>query len=102
MDVFLLWSICGVLFMFFGIYALCAKKPVRFWNIQETIQVNDVKKYNRAMAKLWFAAAVSFIIIGIPLVIGYQAAWITMLGSMWWAIALMVVYTRIEKKYRVG
>lgn len=100
---FLMWLPGGAAFMFLGIYAMCAKEPVRFWNIGELVQVTDVKKYNRAMAKLWFVSAVVWVILGIPLLMGQNSAWVTVpvLGGMCWAVALMVAYTRIEKKYRI-
>lgn len=101
MDAFFMWAVCGLGFVGLGIYAFCAKRPVRFWNIQQEIQVNDVRKYNRAMGILWIVAAILFIIVGLPILFGGDMAWISILGAMWWAIFLMVVYTRIEKKYRI-
>lgn len=101
MTAFVMWAVCGLGFVCLGIYAFCAKKPVHFWNIQEVIQVNDVRKYNKAMGILWIVAAVLFVIIGIPILFGESMAWISILGAAWWAILLMVLYTRIEKKYRI-
>lgn len=100
MDAFLMWGIFGFVFVGLGIHAFWAKKPVHFWNIQEVIRVNDVRKYNRAMGILWIGAAIVFIAMGIPLLME-DMAWISILGGMWWAILLMVIYTRIEKKYRI-
>ncbi len=103
-SAFLAWLCMGAVFIGLGIYALISKSPVRFWNIQQKIEVTDIKKYNRAMAKMWILSAVLFIALGIPLLLVKQnSAWavISILGIMFWAIGLMVVYTFIEKKYRI-
>ncbi len=104
MTAYIIWSVMAVVFVLFGIYARAAKKPVSFWTVQVAIEVRDVKKYNRAVSKLWFGFAVLFEAIGFPLALaGQQSAWavVPIIGGMFWAIALAVVYTRIEKKYRI-
>lgn len=103
MFAFCMWlSGCGV-FILFGILAWRSKKAVRFWNISQQIQVSDVKKYNRAVAKMWFAFSGLLAAIGVPMLAGQNSAWIAVpiLGGMLWAIALMVVYMKIEAKYRI-
>ena len=52
---------------------------------------------------MWFIFALFLAALGMPLLAGQNSVWIvfTILGGMMWAIALMVVYTKIEKKYRV-
>ncbi len=103
MVAFVIWIACAALFLLFGIYSWNAKQPVRFWTVQESIQVNDVKAYNRAVAKLWIVSAGFFTLLGLPLLLEHKStvAIIPILGSMYWAIAVMVAYTKIEKKYRV-
>lgn len=101
---FFIWSTVSVAFVVFGIVALLSKKPVGFWTFGNQFTVSDVKKYNRAVAKLWFAFAVIFLVIGIPLLTAEQnsaKAVIPILGGLFASIGLMVVYTRIEKKYRI-
>lgn len=97
------WMIVSVVFYCLGGYAWRAEKPVKFWNIAQQIQVRDVKRYNRAVAKLWIVSAVVWDVAGLPLLAGQNSAWIvfSILGAVAWSIALMVIYTRIEKKYRV-
>ena len=97
------WLLVSAVFYGFGIYAWTADKPVSFWNFTQQIQVNHVEKYNQAVAKLWISFAVLFDIIGLPVLAGQNSAWIVflVLGTMAWAIALMAVYTGIEKKYRI-
>lgn len=103
MFAFCVWlSGCGI-FILFGIASWRSEKVVRFWNISQQIQVSDVKKYNRAVAKMWLVFSVLLAVTGIPILAGQNSAWIaiTILGGMLWAIALMVVYTKIEAKYRI-
>lgn len=100
---FLIWCLVGALFVGLGIYACFTRTPVGFWANAEKIQVEDVKKYNRATAKLFCAYGVVFVLLGIPLLPGQNSAAIilSMLGVMFESIAAMVVYTTvIEKKYR--
>lgn len=98
------WLMASVIFFCLGGYAWTAKSPVKFWNIAQHIKVCDIKKYNQAVGKLWFMSAVVFDAIGLPLLKGQNSAWIvvTILGTMAWAIAVMVIYTGIEKKYRIS
>ena len=100
---FYIWSLLGVFFIILGIYALFTTKPVHFWNISQELRVRDIKKYNRAMAKLWMVSAVLFELTGMPLLTDSKAAMavIPILGSMFVSIGMMIVYTRIEKKYRI-
>lgn len=100
---FIIWIIGSMLFFVFGICAWRAEKKVTFWTFREEFAVRDVKKFNRAVAKSWFAYAIVFALIGIPLRYGQNNAWaiVPILGCMFASIALMIVYTRIEKKYRI-
>lgn len=103
MYIVCMWLVISGIFVILGIAAWNSKKAVRFWTLSQQIQVSDVKKYNRAVAKMWFVFAVIFSVIGLPVLAGQNSAWIvfTILGGMFWAVALMAVYTRIEKKYRI-
>ena len=102
MYTFCIWMIGSGLFAVFGALAWRRKKAVRFWNISQEIRVSNVQKYNRAVAKMWFVFSGIFTGIGLP-VLAKNPAWIavTILGAMFSVIALMVVYTVIEKKYRI-
>ena len=93
----------SIFFVVLGIISWRSEKPVRFWNISQEIQASDIKKYNRAVSKMWFVFAVYLAAAGLPVLAGQNNAWIvwTILGSMFGAIALMIVYVKIEKKYRI-
>ncbi len=98
------WMIMSVVFYGLGGYAWVADKPVRFWNIAQQIQVCNIKKYNRAVAKMWVVFAFFWNVTGLPLLLAEQnSVWIvfSILGGMAWSIALMVVYAGIEKRYRI-
>ena len=99
---FIIWCLCGALFIGLGIYSFFIKKPMGFWANAEMFEVTDVKKYNRAVAKLYCALGLVFILLGLPL-LSDNAALILLstLGVMLEVIVMMVIYvTVIEKKYR--
>lgn len=105
MLAFIIWSIVGIVFIGMGIYDMCSKKekPFGFWANAETLPVEDVRGYNKALGKLWCAFGVGFILIGLPLLLGQNSPWviISILGAMAETIITMAVYvTVIEKKYR--
>lgn len=100
---FIIWTIMGVMFLVFGVYALVAKRAIGFWANTETMEVTDVKAYNRAMAKLWFVFGIVFILLGLPLLSGQNSPliFVSVIGVMLESIVTMAVYTTvIEKRYR--
>lgn len=100
---FIIWSILGCLFIGFGIYSCFAQKPVGFWANAEIFEVSDIKKYNRAVAKLFSVFGIILIALGLPLLAGQNSAWVllSVVGIMIESIVAMVLYTLvIEKKYK--
>lgn len=74
-----------------------------FWANAEMFPVTDIKKYNGAVAKLFFVFGIVFIILGFPLLLEQNSLWIffSVLGIMIESITAMIVYTTvIEKKYK--
>lgn len=105
MLAFMIWTLLGVIFVLYGIYAICSKKEVAFgfWANAETFPVRDVKSYNRAVGKLWVVFGIVLVLLGLPLLDGQNSPYviISILGIMLEAIAAMAVYvTVIERKYR--
>ena len=101
---FIIWSLTCAVLAGFGIYSLMAKNPVSFWAGAEAPKVKDVKKYNRAVAVIWFIYAAVFELFGIPLLFLKQnsAGFVPLiLGTVAATIGMMVAYVMIEKKYRV-
>ena len=102
---FVIWAMIGCCFIGLGVYALFAKKVMAFWANAQMFEVNDVKRYNRAMGKSWCIFGSVFIALGIPLLAGQNTvlALLSALGVAVEVIAFMAVYTLvIEKKYRKG
>ena len=100
---FMLWAAIGLMFIGLAIYSCLSTKPMNFWANMETFEVSDIKKYNRALAKLFCAFGIVMILLGIPLLAGQNSAWIllSVAGMMVESIAAMIVYTLvIEKKYK--
>ena len=101
---FVIDSIVAVIFLAIGVSAWKAKEAVGFFTFVNPPKVKDVRQYNHAVAKLWFAAAVIFEILGISMLWLEQNSpqiIFIILGVVILSIAMMVVYTRIEAKYKL-
>ena len=103
---FVIWMLCSVVMVAFGICAFFSKRimPFGFWANAKVFEVRDVRAYNRAVGKLWCVFGFVFALLGLPLLTGQNSPYIilSIMGCMVEAIGAMVVYvTVIEKKYRV-
>ena len=65
---FVIWVICGLLFVGIGIYDYRSKKQVGFWANFDVPEVEDVIGFNKAVGRLFIIYGVVFILIGIPLI----------------------------------
>ena len=100
---FIIWAIVGCFFIGEGIFSFFAKKATGFWANSKMFEVNDVKKYNHAMGKLWCLFGIVFIVLGIPMLDGQNSplGLISAIGAILEVIVLIIIYTQvIEKKYR--
>ena len=100
---FVIWCIVSCFFIGLGIFAFFSKKPVGFWANVKMFEVTDVKKYNRAVGKLFCVWGIVFVILGLPLLAGQNSPliFISVIGVMFSVIIAMVVYiTVIESKYK--
>lgn len=100
---FIIWTIVGIFFIILGIFVFFSKKAAGFWANAKMFEVNNVKKYNHAMGKLWIAYGIIFILLGLPLLNGQNSPLILIscIGLLVETIIFMVIYTlAIEKKYR--
>ena len=99
---FVIWSIVFLVLVGIGIWAWKSEKAVSFFTGTKAPEVTDVRKYNRSVAVLWFAYAVLFELLGLPLLflkqnsVGFLGC---ILGVPVISIALIVVYNRILRKY---
>ena len=100
---FVIWSLtCASLFVI-GIWTWNAKKPAGFFAGVEPPAVNDVRKYNHAVATLWFLYAGLMEALGIPFLFLKQnsAGFLSVvLGTPVLTIALAIAYTYVENKFR--
>lgn len=102
---FVIWLICGLLFVGIGIYDYMSKKQVGFWANFDVPEVEDVIGFNKAVGRLFITYGVVFILIGIPLIpsIFYKnvlLVFIPIIGTVFETIWLMVYFVmKIEKKY---
>ncbi len=98
-----IWCITGCFFIGLGINALHSKEAVGFWANAKMFEVTDVRKYNKAMCKLFCIMGVVFIFLGIPLLSKQNSVLILLsgVGVMIEVVVVMAVYiTVIEKKYK--
>lgn len=102
---FVIWVICGLLFVGIGIYDYRSKKQVGFWANFDVPEVEDVIGFNKAVGRLFIIYGVVFILIGIPLIpsIFYKnvlLVFIPIIGTVFETIWLMVYFVmKIEKDY---
>lgn len=105
MVAFIIWAVVGIVFVIFGVYCMNSKKerPFGFWANAETFPVKDIKAYNKTMGILWIVFGFIFALLGIPLLLGQNSGLIliSVIGAMFEAITIMIVYVLvIEPKYR--
>lgn len=99
---FMSWVLVGLLFIVIGVVDCFAKKPVGFWSNGNIPQISDVKRYNKAVGKLYCVFGVLFIPLGLPLLAGQNepVVFISLVGAFVWVIALMLIYELgIVRKY---
>lgn len=104
MLAFIIWSIAAIIFVFIGVGAWKSKQEAGFFTFSKPNKMNDVVRYNRAVAKLWFVFAAILEILGMPFLFLEQNSpifLIVFVGVVLLVIATMVAYTRIENKYKV-
>ena len=98
------FALIGLFFLIIGIRCRHSDKPSGFWANAEQFEVNDVRAYNKTMSKLWFAAAVLYTAIGLPLLTPANillVILVSVVGCMIVSIGLMVYFTTvIEPKYK--
>ena len=101
---FVIWSVVAVIFLIIGASVWQSKEAVGFFTFVNPPQVKDVKRYNHAVAKIWFTVAFVFEILGVPFLWYEQNSPLVIfiiLGVVILIIAMMITYTRIEAKYKL-
>ena len=100
--VWIIWSAIAALTLWIGILNWRAGKPVGFFSGVKPPAVTDTKKYNHAVATLWFAYALALEVVGLPLLLPGKKAgsliW-CLLGAVAASIALVAGYTVVERRF---
>lgn len=99
---FIVWSVVALLLCGIGVLALRSNKAVGFFAGVKPPEVVDVKKYNHAVAIIWFLYAGVVELFGIPLLFLKQNSAlfvVSILGVVMSSIGLAIAYTLIEAKY---
>lgn len=100
---FILWSIVALLFLGIGMSSRKATEAVGFFTFVKPPIVEDVRRYNNAVAILWFVVTMIWELMGIPFLFLKQNSPIFLFiifGVVILLIAMMIAYTRIEAKYK--
>ena len=100
---FVIWSIVAIIFVLIGISAWRSKQEVGFFSFSKPVKMRDIVKYNHAVGKLWVSFAAILEFIGIPFLFAEQNSPIfifILLEVMVLVIAVIIIYLKIEEKYR--
>lgn len=99
---FIIWLIVSLIYVFIGIYAWNAEKPVGFFTGQKPPEVSDTAGYNHAVAKIWFVYAAVMMLLGFPLLAGQNSPYmiLSVFGAMFGVIGIIVAYLKVERKYK--
>ncbi len=100
--ILLIFGCLSALFLFLSFRIKRSKKPVNLWaNDKSEIIVSDIKAYNSACARLLSVYAVLLFLEGILISFNHIACIIIgYLAVIFSSLALMIVYTLIESKYK--
>lgn len=100
---FIIWSIMSLVALCIAFICWRSKKEVGFFTGVKPNKVNDIKAYNRAVAKIWIVFAILFELLGIPLLFLEQNSPIFLfisIGTMFLVIGIGIAYMIVEAKYR--
>lgn len=100
---FVIWSVVAAIFFGIGISCRKSNDTVGFFTFVKAPEVKDVKGYNKAVARLWFASAIIMEMMGVPILFLKQnSPWAVLIifEMMILVIGMMIVYLKIEAKYR--
>lgn len=103
MIAFIIWTIVALVFFCIGISARKSKTAVGFFTFVKPPKVKDIKRYNRAVSTMWIVGDIVFELMGVPFLLLKQnsAGYLLItIGMLFWVIILMIVYMKIEAKYK--
>ena len=100
---FVIWSLVTVLFIGIGIKCRKSDEPIGFFTGCKPSNIDDVSEYNKAVSHLWFVSAIIYEVMGVLLLFLEQNSLLfvpIVFGVVFEMIIMMVVYLRIEAKYK--
>lgn len=100
---FVIWSICAAIFLGMGIRCRKSSEAVGFFTFAKPPIIENVEHFNHAVSTLWFTSAGVLEIIGVPLLFLEQNSPLfipVIFAVVILVITMMIVYFKIEKKYR--
>lgn len=104
MTGFVVYAVSCALFYLLAVYALISKQPIGLRTRgRRRSRVNDVRGYNRAVAKLFFAYGTALLLCGLPTIVDIDpmaALIISTLGISASVVALFIAGVKIESKYK--
>jgi len=104
LTAFAIWSITALLFAGIGVSIRRSDKPTGFFTFVKPPAVSDTRRYNHAVAVLWIVSAVFLEMLGVPFLFIEQnspAGILIILAVAVLVIAMMIIFGRIEAKYRI-
>ncbi len=100
---FVIWSAVCLFLFGIGLWARAAREPVGFYAGVKPPEVRDTRKYNRAVAFLWFGYAFLMELLGLPLLFLEQNSaffLFPVLGAVFCSLLLLPVYEGILKRHK--
>ncbi len=99
---FIIWTLVSLSLAGIGVWALKSDKAVGFFAGVNPPEVSDIRRYNRAVAVLWFIYAALFELLGLPFLLAGRnsATFLCCFGAAPLSIGLMMAYHCILNKYR--
>ena len=102
-KVFMIWTAVSFFLAGLGLLAHRSDTPAGFYAGAEPPQVEDVRGYNRAVATMWWGAALGFEAIGLILLRARQFSHIVtavILLTAAWVFCLILCYRKIESRFK--
>ena len=92
----------GALFIILGIYTSLMNKPAHFWSNFKSIEPKNYKPYNLRVGLLWIGFGIYVALLGViaHFIEGNIKIIPVVVGMPFGVIILMVIYSRIELKYK--
>lgn len=100
---FSIWSAVTVIFLVLAARSFRSEEAAGFFAGVTPPKVTDIRRYNRAVGRIWLVYGVMYELLGVPILFMEQnSPWflVIILGAVFWTIALVVTYVITENKYR--